>query len=308
MFSAVEKPAEEEPPHKKFKALFEQSDPDKIAQELASQEAATAGESLTQPESVFSTQAQGRAARELAAVPEEEEETGTSVAPGTQARSQGVKRKAAEVDEDVEMADEENRPAKRRAEGDGTARSQAATQQVAAPATGSSGRAPSSKVFTNASNKSGTQKSAATGDVGAAPGKPDQDEAFLKAVASTKRGKKHEDQFDREFNNLRISKPDLQREEAEKQWAVLDEFGDDGDVRGNFMVVVEMDLFRKEDPNRGVARAGGRMDWEGRPDFKKFKKVCRLLKLVLAMLTCDCRKLLAKDQNQSKCSSVMMTA
>jgi hypothetical protein len=35
----------------------------------------------------------------------------------------------------------------------------------------------------------------------------DTDESFLKAVNSMKRGKKHEDDFDREFNQLRITKP-----------------------------------------------------------------------------------------------------
>ena len=95
------------------------------------------------------------------------------------------------------------------------------------------------------------------------------------AVASTKRGKKHEDEFDREFNNLRISKPDLQREETEKAWAVLDDFGDDRDVRGNFMVVVELDV--PERPRGPALRRGDeeRADWAGRPDFKKFKKVRR---------------------------------
>jgi len=44
---------------------------------------------------------------------------------------------------------------------------------------------------------------------GAAPGKPDTDPSFLRAIASTKRGKKTEDEFDREFNKLRIAKPDI---------------------------------------------------------------------------------------------------
>ena len=37
----------------------------------------------------------------------------------------------------------------------------------------------------------------------------DTDAAFLQALASTKRGKRREDDFDREFNNLRISKPEI---------------------------------------------------------------------------------------------------
>lgn len=111
---------------------------------------------------------------------------------------------------------------------------------------------------------------------GAEPGKPDRDEAFLKAVASTKRGKKQEDPFDREFNNLRISKPDLQSERASEDWAVLADFGDDSGLRGNFMVVVEMEVSRRQNSRRdAIKTTGSRSDWEGRPDFKKFKKVSR---------------------------------
>ena len=106
-------------------------------------------------------------------------------------------------------------------------------------------------------------------------GEPDRDDAFLKAVATTKRGKKTEDSFDREFNNLRISKPDLERGREDEEWKVLEDFGDDGDMRGNFMVVVEMPLYR--DPGAGsrehLRRGEGRMEWQGRPDFKKFRRV-----------------------------------
>ena len=110
---------------------------------------------------------------------------------------------------------------------------------------------------------------------GAQPGKPDQDQAFLKALASQKKTRKRnaEDVTDREFNNLRISKPEVQKDEQVKEWEVLeeDEFAKDEDLRGNFMVIVEMDVpDRRERVNR---RAGGRLDWEGRPDFKKFRPV-----------------------------------
>ena len=204
---------------------------------------------------------------------EEEESTPGPLLPtGTQATSQSRKRKS--TDEDVEMSDEESRPSKRRADGiEPEPGTEPATRAPESSNGRASSKAPSSKVFTNAPNKdqNATQKSA-----GAVPGKPDQDDAFLKAVASTKRGKKHEDEFDREFNNLRISKPDLQREEAEKDWAVLDDFGDDANMRGNFMVVVEMEVFKKEETSRDAVRvSGGRIDWEGRPNYKKFKKVRR---------------------------------
>ncbi|EPS98827.1 hypothetical protein FOMPIDRAFT_90487 [Fomitopsis schrenkii] len=60
---------------------------------------------------------------------------------------------------------------------------------------------------------------------------PDTDEVFLKAVALTKKGKRTEDTFDREVNNLRISRPELEATPERDAWAVLDKFGDDRDVR-----------------------------------------------------------------------------
>jgi len=95
-------------------------------------------------------------------------------------------------------------------------------------------------------------------------GNLDIDEAFLEAVASTRRRKEREDTYDREFNNLRISKPDLQQE---KDWAVLESFGNDKDLRGNFMVVKEVDVFKDMVFRNGIL--DGRLE----PNFKKFKKV-----------------------------------
>lgn len=118
-----------------------------------------------------------------------------------------------------------------------------------------------------------TVKSLKQTKTGAPAGRPDTDAAFLKAIASTKRGKKTEDAFDREFNNLKISKPDLEHEEQEKEWNVLADFGDDSGIRGNFMVVMEMEIFRKDDGSRARSSHAVNTDWEGKPNFKKFKKV-----------------------------------
>ncbi|KAF8639022.1 hypothetical protein AX17_001774 [Amanita inopinata Kibby_2008] len=99
--------------------------------------------------------------------------------------------------------------------------------------------------------------------------KLDVDTAFLKAVASTKRGKKGEDEFDRDFNNLKISRPELDRQEEE--WDVVDDFGNDCGIRGNFMVILEMEV----PENRGRAqRRQANIDssWQAKPNFKKFKK------------------------------------
>jgi len=109
---------------------------------------------------------------------------------------------------------------------------------------------------------------------GANFGEPDTDKYFLTALASMKKGKKNEDSFDREFNNLRISKPDIEREVKEQEWDLLDGLDDERNVRGNFMLVVELDVYKKSgSAGKGTLRSC-RIDWEGKPDFKKFRKVC----------------------------------
>jgi hypothetical protein len=122
---------------------------------------------------------------------------------------------------------------------------------------------------------------------GAAPGKPDTDAAFLKAIASTRRGKKAEDKFDREFNNLKISKPEPeQQQEPEEEWGVLADFGDDTDLRGNFMVVVEMDVYKKD---KGPDSQNSAINHvcSGKPNFKKFKKVRRSF-LIYSKIFIEC--------------------
>jgi hypothetical protein len=251
-----------EQPHQKYKALFDESDPDRVFSSTGSP---------TQPEiqSLLqsSTQTSSRqATAPLLVVAEEEEESmnhssTVSVLSVLSEKPQGTKR----IREDGSSPDMEvdARPIKRHnvdQENDDT------RPHLETPARAGSG---SAKQFTSTSTDVEQ-----TRDAGSSPGKPDTDEAFLKAVASTKRGKKHEDSFDREFNNLRISKPDLQHEKTQDDWAVLAAFGDDTIMRGNFMVVVELEVFRKPDAVRNTMRtAGSRTDWDGRPDFKKFKKV-----------------------------------
>jgi hypothetical protein len=103
------------------------------------------------------------------------------------------------------------------------------------------------------------------------PIRPDTDEAFLKALASTKKGKKFEDSFDREFNKLKISKPDLLREDPEEEWSLLADFDNQRNIRGNFMVIVEMDIHKKGGPK--LLESITRPDWQLRDNYKKFKKV-----------------------------------
>ncbi|KAF8887023.1 hypothetical protein CPB84DRAFT_1849943 [Gymnopilus junonius] len=266
--TALEETFGEEPPLKKFKALFDATDPDNagssggVAGPLGT---ATADEfemidslaPFTHSQSQTQTQTQiggtGAMRRNLAtsnlAVLREEEEEGTqSTVPPRSAGGRVAKRRLEAVDED------ESEVVGWRAVENVNAidRTTEATQQK--------DKAP-----------------------GAQPGKPDTDAAFLKALASTKRGKKAEDQFDREFNKLKISKPtgvdderEARREREEEEWAVLAEFGDDSGMRGNFMVVLEMEVYKKGgEGEEGVMRkaVGNRNPaWDGKPNFKKFKK------------------------------------
>ena len=150
------------------------------------------------------------------------------------------------------------------------------------------GAKPTSKAATGASKPSSNNK-------------PDTDENFLKAVNSMKRGKKHEDDFDREFNQLRITKPRNINvdttgsgtavkgvsEAVVAPWDAIDDFGDVG-IRGNFMVVVEMDIQRgasaKSAPTRNKDAA--HPEWIGKPNFKKFKTVW-IYSFPLRLLTPD---------------------
>lgn len=242
---------------KQFQALFDATDPAKIAgssatlEELIDASAATWTQTQT-----GETQIGVERDQPLPAVQEEEEET--------QTQNRRLKRKAP-TEEDVEMQTiegaltitpsdsnssrsvERGPPIKKRAVEDVNAVEPSIN--------------PAPKAAPQASTAPASKKP------GAAPGKPDTDAAFLKALASTKRGKRQEDDFDRDFNKLRISKPDLEKEKAEKDWAVLDYNPDEWTSKGNFMVVVEMDIVR-----RARKENEQRAEWEGLPDYKKFKK------------------------------------
>lgn len=258
-----------EPPLKKFKALFDASHPDNSALGNTIESGPSYGG--TTPEykgySLSGTQTQSGATStgrdgvkgaELAIVAEEEEESGL-----TWTQDRGTKRKAGENDTEntVEILSVEhqlepgNAPkAKRRA-----------VENLNAIQPISDGQAkPTSKSPSKAPSKPG-----------AATGKPDTDVAFLTAVASTKRGKKAEDSFDREFNKLKISKPDVLRDEQEKEWGILGDFETERDIRGNFMVVMEMDVYSSSMERNLVKDKAARLEWQAQPNFKKFKKVCK---------------------------------
>ncbi|KAG6833175.1 hypothetical protein H0H87_010563 [Tephrocybe sp. NHM501043] len=259
-----------EPPLKKFKALFEASGQETTGsgtfdgstysdqtQSIPDRDSS----SQTQNESQTQSGGKGRVRRtgtaNLSTLREEEEET-----QGSLAAARGTKRGLEDINEDVEM---------------GYAVSQAVTapslpkkraiESVNAVEKGISNAATSTAHVSSKPPSSTPKKPPASQKGGAAPGKPDQDTTFLKAIASTKKGKKAEDDFDRDFNKLKITKPALEREDPEQQWALVADFGGDKNIRGNFMVVVEMPVYRRDRTDDDDMQR-----WDGQENHKKFKK------------------------------------
>jgi hypothetical protein len=112
------------------------------------------------------------------------------------------------------------------------------------------------------------------------PTKPEnvtKDTEFLQAVAKARKGAKELDDFDLEFNALKIAKP--KKGQSTKIYGaglfdpskiyntVLDL---DSDTMGNFIKIERVNLFRKD---KDQVDAAANQDWAGRPNFKKFKKV-----------------------------------
>lgn len=237
----AQKEQSQEPPLKKFKALFDASDPGNMAVSHNVQEAypvamrdsvgvTQGGESLTQSDSRPLQPQIPAPSRRLDAVAEEEEESGNSQARPTTPGLPRSRRKS---------------PLPQ------------ATQEAQFDATQESG--------TNRKPPSKRAKSKPAQDP-----QIDTDPAFLTALASRKgRKKAAEDDFDREFNNLRISKPDIRREE-EQGWEILGDFDNEArNLRGNFMVVIDLDVPPRSSSRVTVTRAN-----DGQLNFKKFKKVC----------------------------------
>ncbi len=96
----------------------------------------------------------------------------------------------------------------------------------------------------------------------------DQDDTFLKIVAKQK-SKKPENEFDRDFNNLKISKTGPKQLMPGNEAALYDlaALADPG-VTGNFTKITRIALYKK--PSGGTVPSE---DFAGRPNFKKFKKV-----------------------------------
>lgn len=234
-----------EPPLKKFKSLFEESDPNRLALSLPSYNPEVTQESHLEHLSLPTDGSLGQEEHWPTIDGDEASQDHTT------AESRGTKRRADTED----TGDGPLSPGS--TERDNFARPQKRRMME---------RASTSIAETN------LQHLQPHG--GAKLGEPDTDTHFLTALASMKRGKGSEDSFDREFNNLKISKPDLEREVIEKEWDLLDEFDDEHNVRGNFMLVVELEAHKKGGAGGTGTMRTGRIDWEGKPDFKKFRKVC----------------------------------
>lgn len=109
-----------------------------------------------------------------------------------------------------------------------------------------------------------------------ADNEPTKDDAFLTAIAKNRKSKKAIDELDKEFNQLRIPKPGANPgsnvvknsvwDASHPDYNLVNEFDDD--LRGNFIEIIRVDLFRKD----GGRKEAVVMD-DGRPNFKKFKKV-----------------------------------
>jgi hypothetical protein len=264
----------------KYKALFDASHPDRTS-------------SQTQSETTQGLR--GADVLRLSAVPEEEESQSQILDPSGRNgnTTRGTKRSRPAGDGgDVEMPDVVADADVAADSADGTHRAKRravdvnATQQQPATAF----RYPSSATTTAASNTQPSKPEGRKKPPSSSP-KLDTDENFLRAVNSTKRGKKLEDDFDREFNLLRITKPKNKNKNnvdddddvaianttvaAAAPWDEIDDFGDVG-IRGNFMVLVEMDVERGSSAKPILfARTNddAHPEWIGKPNFKKFKSV-----------------------------------
>ena len=119
-----------------------------------------------------------------------------------------------------------------------------------------------------------------------------QDAAFLQAIAKNTKSRKAIDELDKEFNQLRIPKPggnpghNVVKASAwdanHPDWNLVNEFDDD--MRGNFIEIIRVDLMRKDGGRKEATTTD-----DGRPNFKKFKKVSAVYSPVLVVVVkCVC--------------------
>lgn len=125
-------------------------------------------------------------------------------------------------------------------------------------------------------SKSAASKSASPTKRGPKATQMTTDPNFLQAITRAKSKRKEMEELDREFNELRIPKANNKKgtdpavranhvTDNGPNYEILNDFDDD--MRGNFIEVVRKNLFRKDSPKVP------QMVEDGRPNFKKFKKV-----------------------------------
>lgn len=287
---------EEEPPLKKFKKMFEASDPDWLV----------------------NSQTQGTEVRTLSSIVEQAFEERTEAMQNA-LRDMCLKKRKRTAD-DVGTANEDEGmrphtmagsrassvtppPSKRRAlvqmqNAGGLSTVPEISEPQAAPSSsrGIQPRRPQPSTSTSQAEPAGKKKINTTSRT-----QPDQDENFLKALASTKKGKRREDQYDRDFNELHVAKPTQAHmqaavgiEEDLEAWNAIEK---DMDIRGNFLVVMqEIEPRVPREPEEVGTRRSGRPDWVGRPDFKKFKKVSVEVGRGILVTDETCRGMTSRDR------------
>lgn len=129
-------------------------------------------------------------------------------------------------------------------------------------------------------------------------GNSDTDAKFLQAMASSKRSKKGMDQFDKEFNQLRLAKPAYKSGHRGKiiadaddpeyrAWEQMGASDFDINAAGNFVQVdfVPLIYHRSEEEEQERARRRSEMQekWNGQPNHKKFRAKSRPQRKPLAM-------------------------
>jgi hypothetical protein len=290
---------EEEPPLKKFKKMFEESDPDRWV----------------------NSQTQGSEVRTLSSIVEQAYEDRTEAVQNALRDMSLKKRKRTADDLGSANEDEEVRPrtrassrapsvgpppSKRRAlaqvqnAGNLSTVPEVSESQVApSPSRGAQAQKPQPFASTSQAKLAEQQKKKRTTTTSQT--QPDRDENFLKALASTKKGKKKEDQYDRDFNELRVAKPTQAHLKAavgvEEDLEAWDAIEKDMDIRGNFMVVMqEVEPRAPREPEEVGTRREGQPEWVGRPDFKKFNRVSEEVGDGCMVADDKCRRMNRRDR------------
>ncbi|KDQ11507.1 hypothetical protein BOTBODRAFT_35379 [Botryobasidium botryosum FD-172 SS1] len=285
VFPATQRPAatqftqvSEEPPHKRFKALFDETADDSGGQSGSNGKTIETRSSSATSVAIVERSLSGKNGRD-----EDDDEVEVVDAPQSQAKKRALVSRArtasAAPTAELDKAPSHSRfkalfdGTKESAENDPIADEQDAERPDTAPqpppetsAAGSS--KPLSARVNRAPSATVSEHSSKSKSRGALPNQPDTDSKLQQALASKKpRGKKVDDAFDREFNQLRISALEQRQNEEADVWGAFEK---DMDIRGNFMVIQIADLMRKD---------GGRRNHHvpettdtGIPNFKKFKK------------------------------------